>query len=125
MPVKYMVGIRNRDTKEFLGIEFGTSVNFAIRKYRSRLPDSEAFNTPLEGEWVTTPEGYCITELRYLKKGEYFIVVDSNHRKVGKTVYVKDVYDHSREKYECYKFSDICACRYFHASQLVTDEMTF
>lgn len=125
MPVKYMVGIKNRDTKELLAIELGTNINYAIRKYRNKLSGNDVFNIPLEGEWITTPEGYRITEIRYLKKGEYFVIVDSNHKKVSKTVYVKDNYNYSREKYECYKFSDICACRYFHASQLVTDEMTF
>ena len=121
MPVKYMIGIKNRDTGEFLATDFASTIGYGLRRYKKYSETSE----PLVAEWITTPEGLRITTISELKKGTYFVTVDSNHSKIGKTVYVRDNYDHSREKYECYKFHDVNSTRYFHRDQLVTDEMTF
>ena len=121
MSVKYMIAIKNRDTGEFLATDFASTIGYGLRRYKKYNEGNE----PLVAEWVTTPEDYRITTLSELKKGTYFVTVNNNHDKVGKTVYVRGTYDHSCEKYECYKFYDVNNTRYFHRDTLVTDEMTF
>lgn len=121
MSVKYMIGIKNIKG-ELVSTVFASTIKYGIKKYRKENCD---YNCPVVAEFITTPEGYNITTLNQLKKGDYFMTINNNYSKVGKTVYVKDDYDHSYEKYYCYKFYDACSGRMFHGETLVTDCMTF
>lgn len=121
MNTKYMVGVRDSN-KKLIAMLFASSIKFAIKKYRKIYED---YNGYVTAEFVTTPEGYNITTVKHLKKGDYFVIVNSSYEKVGKTVYVKDYYDRSFEKYHCYKFHDVCSGRMLHGETLVTDQMTF
>lgn len=119
MSTKYMVGIRNKDGK-LMNLLFASTISYAIRRYRKLSGDT----SEVTAEFVTTPQGYQVTSLRHLKKGTFFIKVHPSYS-IGKTVYVKDNYDRSYEKYECYKFYDVNCTRMFHGDMLVTDQMTF
>ena len=103
-----------------------TSLNYAIDKFKKGAKYNKFHrNESISADWKMTSDGlHRITTVQMLKKNDYFVTVDK-YGEEGKTVYVRGTYDHSCEKYECYKFYDINSCRYFHSSQLVTDEMTF
>lgn len=85
-----------------------------------RMYDSEG----VEMRWRTTKEGWRITYLRELAVGDYFLKVN-NKLKPGKTVYVRDDFDRSSNKYGYYKFHDVCDYKEARGNILVTDEMTF
>ena len=105
---------------------FSSSLDYAMSKFKKGAKYNKFYrNAKLSAEWKMTSDGlHRITTVQMLKKGDYFHAVDK-YGTEGKTVYVRGIYDHSREKYECYKFHDVNSCRYFDRFQLVTDEMTF
>lgn len=120
---KYLVRIIDDVGYEITKI-LATSIKNAEQKFRklrriANLPD----NIVIRCEWVTTPEGYRITTMKELKKGDYFWIASVD--KTGKTPYVKDMYDHSAEKYYAYKFYDVNSGRLFHSDTMVTNEVTF
>lgn len=49
--------------------------------------------------------------LKDLKKGEFFTLKPIEETKKSQ-VWIRDEYDRSERKYECYKFEDIC---HFHS----------
>lgn len=121
--VKYLVSIKDADDKEICKL-MSTNLNYAIKKFRElmRLCHLED-NVQVNAQWITTNEGHRITTIKELKKGDYFCTIRDG--KLSKTVYVRDEYDKSSERYVALKFHDICSTRCFHSEQLVTDEMTF
>lgn len=124
MNVKFLVQVTNTRTHEIYTL---TSANekYAIRAVRKLFGS----NDKLTAEFVNSPcdkngESYRVTHLCELPRGCYFRTL-SKKGKLGKTVYVKDVYDHSENKYECYKFHDVCSSRLFDRHQLVVIDFTF
>ena len=103
-----------------------TTLQYAIDRFKEGAKYNKFYRgASLSAEWKMTLDGaHRITTIQMLKKGDYFVTVDKLDTE-SKTVYVRDTYDHSREKYECYKFDDVNKFRYFPREQLVTDEMTF
>lgn len=120
---KYLVRIIDDVDYEITKI-LATSIQNAERKFRKlRRIANLSDNIIIKCEWVTTPEGYRITTMKELKKGDYFRI--ASVEKTGKIPYVKDMYDHSAEKYYAYKFYDVNSGRLFHGDTTVTDEVTF
>lgn len=80
----------------------------------------------IEVSEILTPEGYQITTLRHLKKGEYFNLVAARGKKpTPSRVYVRGEFNRSAHLYECCYFEDINHCRLIRGDQLVTIDMTF
>lgn len=62
-----------------------------------------------------------ISELKELKKGDFFKLKDSDTA----TVYVKGEYDRSTKTYSCFKFEDVNAERFLKGSKKVFVGFTF
>ena len=62
-----------------------------------------------------------ISELKELKKGDFFKLKDSDTA----TVYVKGEYDRSTKTYSCFKFEDVNDERFFKGSKKVFVGFTF
>ena len=62
-----------------------------------------------------------ISELKELKKGDFFKLRDSDTA----TVYVKGEYDRSTKTYSCFKFEDVNDERFFKGSKKVFVGFTF
>lgn len=62
--------------------------------------------------------------IKQLKKGEFFTVKQIDNPNESQ-VWVRGDYDKSERKYECYKFSDVCACRFFKGDKEVYTGFTF
>lgn len=62
-----------------------------------------------------------ISELKELKKGDFFKLKDSDTA----TVYVKGEYDRSTKIYSCFKFEDVNDERFFKGSKKVFVGFTF
>lgn len=62
-----------------------------------------------------------ISELKELKKGDFFKLKDSDTA----TVYVKGEYDRSTKTYSCFKFEDVNDERFFKGSKKVFVDFTF
>lgn len=62
--------------------------------------------------------------IKELKKGEYFTIKPIAEPKESQ-VYVRGEYDRSEKKYSCYKFSDICAERFFKGDKEIYTEFIF
>lgn len=54
-----------------------------------------------------------------LKKGEFFKLSENG------CVYVRDSYDRSSKKYECYKFDDVNSFRYLKGNKDVITDFVF
>ena len=63
-------------------------------------------------------------QIKDLKKGEYFTLSDRENPPEN-MVYIRGDYDRSVKKYECCKFSDVNATRFFNGSKVVFVEFTF
>lgn len=63
-------------------------------------------------------------KIKELKKGEFFTVKQIDNPSDSQ-VYVRGEYDRSERKYECYKFSDINAFRYFKGDKEIYTDFTF
>ena len=119
MNKKYIVSLRDSEGNEFCKM-LSTSLKNAISRFKKL--DPTFVNTNIEAHWVLV-EDYRITTIKELKKGDYFWLIYND--RVGKTPYVKDIYDQSSKKYIACKFYDFCSSRLFRSEQLVTDEITF
>lgn len=62
-----------------------------------------------------------ISELKELKKGDFFKLKDSDTA----TVYVRGEYDRSTKTYSCFKFEDVNDERFFKGSKKVFVGFTF
>lgn len=124
MAQKYLIRVTNLKVGDVY-TTLSSTEKFAISRYRKLTGD----NSPVQVEFIKTlpdknGETYPVTYIRSLKQGTYFRTVDKNG-KIGSTVYVKDSYDRSSEKYYAYKFHDVCSGRLFHRNQLVCIDFTF
>ena len=64
-----------------------------------------------------------ITNLKDLKKGEYFKRVSK--KGIGQEVYIKGDYDRASKTYECYKWSDVNSFINLKGSTIVCIEFEF
>lgn len=63
--------------------------------------------------------GVLFMKISELKKGDFFKLSENG------CVYVRDSYDRSSKKYECYKYDDINAFRYLKGSKEVITDFIF
>lgn len=63
-------------------------------------------------------------KLSTLKKGDYFTLKPIEVPAIYQ-VYIRDEYDRSLRKYDCYKYSDVCQCRSFKGDKIVYVDFYF
>lgn len=63
-------------------------------------------------------------KLSTLKKGDLF-TLKPIEEPTESQVYIRDDYDRSLKKYDCYKFSDICQYRSFKGDKIVYVDFYF
>ncbi len=62
--------------------------------------------------------------IKELKKGEFFTLKPIAEPKESQ-VYVRGEYDRSEKKYECYKFNDMNAFRYYKGDKEIYTDFIF
>ena len=62
--------------------------------------------------------------IKELKKGEFFTLKPIAEPKESQ-VYIRGEYDRSEKKYECYKFNDMNAFRYYKGEKEIYTDFVF
>lgn len=62
--------------------------------------------------------------LKDIKKGEFFTLKPIEYP-TEQQVYIRDSYDRTEKKYECYKFNDVNAWRYLRGNKEVYTDFIF
>ena len=105
-------------------VETGEVIEFFAKSGGKRIIQLLCDNWNVEE--LLTPEGYRITALKYLNKGDYFnLVAGRGKQPTHKKSFVRGEYNRTYTKYECCYFEDINHWRLLSGHTLVTIDVTF